>query len=232
MGIGLDLLLRAKHGDGPVAEVIVQLGDCAGDDAIGFLPRPALLQHGFADPADKQRLEQALFRLMEQQVGVELAVAGQGFVEDQPQHGLRLVDLAEGLAPAVQILQGLGEKTVHRLPGRLDPFRAGIDHLEKVVDVSQEPGIRRAGRKIEISEDFLPCLDGIRPLAQLFHAKNLRRCDHRTTNLVHPAVIVGNGPKYVRTPLVWDIVSQREVRQANHNHEHLVPDTMPQPFYS
>ena len=180
MRIGLDLLLRAKHGDGPVAEVIVQLGDCGGDDAIGFLPRPTLLQHGFADPADKQRLEQPLFRLVKQQVGMELAVAGQGLVEDQPQHGLRLVDLAEGLAdhgymvPAVKILQGLGEKTVHRLPGRFDPFRAGIYHLEEVVDVLQEPGIRRAGRKVEISEDFLPCLHGIRPLTQLFHAKNLR----------------------------------------------------------
>ena len=114
----------------------------------------------------------ALFRLVEQQVGVELAVAGQGLLEDQPQHGLRLIDLAEGLALAVQVLQRLGEKAVHGLPGRLDPFRAGIDHLEEVIDVSQEPGICRAGRKIEISEDFLPRLDGIRPLAQLFHAKS------------------------------------------------------------
>ena len=173
MGVGLDLLLRAQHGDRPVAEVIVQLGDCAVDDTIGFVPRPALLQDGFADPADEQRLKERFFRLVEEQIGMELAVAGQGLVEDQTQHGLRLLDLAEGLAPAVQILQGLGKKAMHCLPGRLDPLRAAIDHLEKVIDVSQEPGICRAGRKIEISEDFLPRLGGIGPLAQLFHAKSL-----------------------------------------------------------
>ena len=59
MGIRLDLLLRAEHGHRPMTQVIVQLGDRAVDDAIGFVPWPALLQHGFADPANEQRLKQA-----------------------------------------------------------------------------------------------------------------------------------------------------------------------------
>ena len=50
--------------------------------------------------------------------------------------------------------------------------RSGIyvGNLEKAIDVSQEPGIGRARREIEISEDFLPRLGGVRPLSQWFHA--------------------------------------------------------------
>ena len=66
MKVGLDFLLRAQDGDGPVAQVIVELGDRAADDAIGFLPRPALLQHGFKNPAQEQRLEEAFIRLVEE----------------------------------------------------------------------------------------------------------------------------------------------------------------------
>ncbi len=135
MGVRLDLLLRAEHGDGPVAEVVVQLGNAAADDAVGLLPRPALLQHGLADPADKERLEQRFVRLVEQQVAMELAIAGQGFFEDQSEHRLGLIDLAESVALTVELLQGFGQTAVDRLPRRLDAVGRGVQHLEEVVEV-------------------------------------------------------------------------------------------------
>ena len=82
--VRLDFLLCAQHGHRPVAEVVVELGDRPADDAVGFFPWPALLQYGFTGPADEQRLKEGFFRLVEQQIGMELAVAGQRLLENQP----------------------------------------------------------------------------------------------------------------------------------------------------
>ena len=103
--VRLNLLLGAKHGHGPVAEVIVQLVQSGRDDPVGFVPRPALPQHRLAHPADEERLKQPLVGLVEQQVAVELAIGRQGGVEDQPQHRFGLIDLLEDVRLAVNRLQ-------------------------------------------------------------------------------------------------------------------------------
>ena len=60
----------------------------------------ALLEHGFADAAEKERLEQGLVGLVKQQVAVQAAIGRQEMVEDQRQDGLGLVHLAEGVGGA------------------------------------------------------------------------------------------------------------------------------------
>ena len=135
--------------------IVVQLVHGGRHDAIGLVPRPALLQHGLAHPADEERLEQRLFGLVEQQIAVELAVGGQGGVEDQPQHGLGLLDLAEGVGRAADRLQLGAQHSPEGLPGRLPPRPCGLDPAEQVVEVLQEPGVRRARGEVQIAEDVL-----------------------------------------------------------------------------
>ena len=126
----------------------------AGDDAVGLVPRPALLQHGLAHPADEERLEQRFVGLVEQQVAVELAIGRQGGVEDQPQHGLGLLDLAEGVGRAADRLQLGAQHISEGPPGRFPWRRAGLDPAEQLVQVFEEPGVRRARREVQIAEDF------------------------------------------------------------------------------
>ena len=154
--VGLNLLLGAEHGHGPVAEVIVQLVQGGRHDAVGLLPRPALLQHGLAHPADEERLEQRLVGLVEQQIAVELAIGRQGGVEHQPQHGLGLLDLAEGVGRAADRLQ-LGAQQLVRGPARPAPRRRRrrLDPAEQLVEVLQEPGVRRARGEVQVAEDVL-----------------------------------------------------------------------------
>ena len=98
------------------------------DDAIGLLPRPALLQHSLAHPADKKRLKQQRVCLVEKQVAVELSIGRQGDVKNQSQDSLRLVHLPEciGDAPGGFELgpQHLAEKPPRRFllgPRSIDP---------------------------------------------------------------------------------------------------------------
>ena len=126
VGVGRDLLLRAEHRDRAVAEVVVQLRDAAADDAVGLLPRPTLLQHGLANPPDEERLKKRFVRLVEEQIAVKLTVAQQGFFEDEAQHCLGLLDLAEGVTTAVEVLEGFGKIAMDRLPGRFDALGRGI----------------------------------------------------------------------------------------------------------
>jgi hypothetical protein len=107
---------------------------------------------------------------VKEQVAMELPVAGQGLFENEPEHRLRLLNLAEGLAPSVQLYQRLGQVVMQGLPGRLDSARASIKRFEKQIDIAQEPRIRRAGREIQIPDNFLPRFSGIRPQSGLFHA--------------------------------------------------------------
>ena len=55
---------------------------------------------------------------MEQQIAVELAVGRQGGVEDQPQDGLGLFDLSEGVGRAADRLQLVAEDLAKRPPRR------------------------------------------------------------------------------------------------------------------
>ena len=151
--VRLDFLFGAEHGHGPVAEIIVQLAHGGRHDAIGLLPRPALLQHGLAHPADPERLEQRFFGLVEQQIAVELAVGRQRGVEDQPQHGLGLLDLAKGVGRAADRLQLGAQHPIEGLPGRLPRRRRRLDPAEQVAQVLQEPGVRRARGEVQVAED-------------------------------------------------------------------------------
>ncbi len=127
----------------------------AADDAAGFVPRPPLPQHGLAGAAEKERLEQALFALMKQQVPMKLAVGGQNGVEYQPQHGLGLLHLPERIAGAVQRRQFGAQNFAHGAPNRLSRRRLGQHSAEQAIDVLQEPRIGSARRKVQITENFL-----------------------------------------------------------------------------
>ena len=100
--------------------------------------------------------------MVKEQIAVELAVGRQGLLKDQPQHGLGLLDLAEGLAAGrADSCKRIGEPAVQGLPRRFDAIGRGIQGLEESVDVFQEPGVGCAGGEIEVSDDFLPRLGGI-----------------------------------------------------------------------
>ena len=71
VGVRLDLP-RFEHGDGPIADVVVERLERAGDDPLGFVPRPALRQNGLERPAQEQRPPQLGVRLMPQQVAMKL----------------------------------------------------------------------------------------------------------------------------------------------------------------
>ena len=167
VGVGLDLLLGLQHGHRPVAEEVVEPPERAGDDPVRLVPGPALGQHGLADPADEERLEQRLVGLVEQQVAMVPAIGGQDFVEDQPQHGLGLIDLAKGVGSRREAASTLGRITA---PGRARWARAGdarlgavaarrrnesSDQPEQGVEIRQEPGVLRPGGEIQVSDDFL-----------------------------------------------------------------------------
>ena len=89
---------------------------------------------------------------------MEFAETGQGFIEDQAQHGLGLIDFTKGLALAVQILQGRGQEAMHGPPCRFDPFRGTIQHFEEVVDVPQNRGSVAPEEKLRYPRISCPVL--------------------------------------------------------------------------
>ena len=103
--VGLDLSLRAERGHGPMANEVVQLPQDGGHDPVRLVPRPALLEHRLARPANEERPKQIFVRLVEKQVAVELAVGRQHAVEHQPDHGLGLLHGTERLHRAVEGFQ-------------------------------------------------------------------------------------------------------------------------------
>ena len=72
----------------------------------------------------------------------------------------------------MQLLQGIGQKAMHRLPGWLDPLRANIDHLEKVIDVAQNRGSAAPEEKLRSPRISCPVLTASVPRALLFHAES------------------------------------------------------------
>ena len=56
--VGLAALAVLEDGDGAMADVVVELLQGAGDDALGLAPRPALLQHRLEHAGQEERLPQ------------------------------------------------------------------------------------------------------------------------------------------------------------------------------
>ena len=147
MVVGLDLLLGAQHGHGPVAEVIVQLARWRPTRCDrSLVPRPALLQHRLAHPPDEERLKQRLLGLVKEQVAMELAIGRQRRVEDQPQHRLSLLDVPEGVGGALELLYGVTQQLVQLPPSGA---AAGIfQQSEQGVEVGEKPRVRRPEEKL------------------------------------------------------------------------------------
>ena len=74
MWIGLDLLGRIQHGDGAMADKIVQPGDGPFDDSLRFVPRRPFGQHRLGDPAEHQRPPKLRVGKVKQQIGMMLAI--------------------------------------------------------------------------------------------------------------------------------------------------------------
>ena len=118
--IGLDLLLRFEHRDRPIADVVVELFERAGDDSLGFLPRRALRDSRFERAAEEQRPPQFAVRLMPEQIAMELAVGGQQMSAEQRDDRAGLADVAEGGRLLLQLIDPLQEPIAedgHRVAG-------------------------------------------------------------------------------------------------------------------
>ena len=112
--------------------------------------------------------------LVEQQVAMELAIGRQNGVEDQPQHGLGLLDLLKGVGRAADGLQFGAQQFPEGSPRRFLRRQAGRKPAEQLVDVVQEPGIRRARGEVQVSEDLLG--DGGNVLARLLAIHEAPHC--------------------------------------------------------
>ena len=141
MLVGLDLLLRAEGGHRPMADEIVQLPHCRSHDPVPLAPRPALLEHRLARPADKQRLEQGLVGLVEEQVAVELPVGRQHAVEHQGDRRLGLLAATERFRRAAEPLELVAQALARRLPGRRFGRSRRRGPGKELVDVFQKPRI-------------------------------------------------------------------------------------------
>ena len=95
VGVRLHLPLGFEHGDRPIAEVVVERFERAGDDPLRFAPRAALRQNGLERAAEKQRPPQLAVRLMPEQVAMKRAIGGQQVVAQQADDGACLADIAK-----------------------------------------------------------------------------------------------------------------------------------------
>src|SRR2546428_10017178 len=95
MLIYLALALILEDGDGPMTDVIVELLECAGDDAGRLLPRPALVQYRFESAAQEKRLPQLRVALMSQEVPVMSTIRRQQVLERHANHRIGLRDIGK-----------------------------------------------------------------------------------------------------------------------------------------
>src|SRR5262249_30854024 len=72
-----------EDGDGPMADIVVELFEGAGDDAVGAIPWSALGEHGLEDASEEERLEEVAVAQVEEQVGVVAPVGRQDGGEDE-----------------------------------------------------------------------------------------------------------------------------------------------------
>ena len=120
VGVGLDLLLGAQHGNGPVPDEVVEPGQRPLDNPLMLIPWSAFSEDRFADPTEKEGLKQGLVGLVKQQVAVVAQVGGRYVVESQLQEALGLIDLAERLRVAPKLVQVLTQDQAGELLRKLE----------------------------------------------------------------------------------------------------------------
>ena len=156
--IRLDPLLGAQHGDGPMADVVVQFGDGPVDDPFGFVPRGTLSENRFAHATDEQGPPNRLVALVEQQITMKLAVAPRKLVKHQTQHRTSLFDIRKGGRPAGQRVERGGQpisgRAERRLARVLDLARR-FDQREQRVEIAQKPRVGLARGKVQVAQGFL-----------------------------------------------------------------------------
>ena len=189
VGIRLDLLLGSQHGHRPVAQVVVQPVQRAAHDTVGFVPRPALLQDGLAQPAKEIRLKQHLVGLVEEQIAMMAAVCGQALVEHQPQHRPGLIGLSKGVALLAKPLQSGLEQLAQSSIGRLRSGAIRLHTIEQHVQTGEKAGIRRTRGKIQITEGLLEVLLGIGAQFVLAHSHDLLTHGTGFPNVCHCAIL-------------------------------------------
>jgi hypothetical protein len=158
---GADLLVRVvvgvragfQHRDGAVADVVVQVRDRAADEALGLVPRAALLQHRLARPRQEEGVEQVGVGLVGQKVGVVRAVRGGHFHECGVDDGAGLTRVLErGRPTRFQFGQAVREPTGERAPRR--QVAARFQNGDGVGQPLLEAGVGPAVGEVQVSEQL------------------------------------------------------------------------------
>ena len=138
-----------------MAEEVVQPRKRAGDNSLGFVPRPAFTQYRFGDAADKQRPKQRGFRLMKQQIAMMLAVRRQCRVEHQLQHRAGLLGIAESGTAGRKLIEFRNQRIAGCAPRLTRGHIGRFNGTPKCVQAAEKLRIAGAGRKIEIAQNLL-----------------------------------------------------------------------------
>ena len=112
----------------------------------GLVPGAALGEHGLAGPADEERPEQRLGRLVEEQIAVEFEIAGQKVVEDEPDDRPGLAGLLKGRRTAAEVFEPRADDLAERLPGGPVGVRfvlglVRVDEPKQVIYAAEKPNI-------------------------------------------------------------------------------------------
>lgn len=104
--IGLHQLAGFENGHRAMADEIVELSDGSGDDAFGFVPRGSLSQGGFEKAAEEERVLPVGFLEVEEEIAVELAVAGDEMFENEGDDGSGLIRIGKSAILRGEMPQG------------------------------------------------------------------------------------------------------------------------------
>ncbi len=152
--IRLDLP-RFEHRDGPVADVVVERFERAGDNPLRFVPRPALGQDRFERTAQENRAPQLGVCLVPQQVAVKLPISGKQMQHEQPNHRPSLAHVAKRSALKFELVHPPDEP-IRQHRDRVALVGAPLlDAGKQRVEVAEKGGIARATGEIQIADHLL-----------------------------------------------------------------------------
>src|SRR5260370_4778477 len=114
--------------DRPIADVVVEMIESAGDDSLGLIPGRSLTQHGFGHSSQEKRLEQIVVAQMSQQILMMMSIGRKQMIEGQCQNCFGLVNILKSSAFFAKRLQPLAQRLMEFFPRWFLPSLAGGVH--------------------------------------------------------------------------------------------------------
>ena len=152
VGIRLTARPAFQDRDGTVPDVVVELLQRAVHDPVALVPRALLGQHRLQGADGEARLKQLRIRLVEQQIGMMLAVGSRQFGESQCEDRAGLLHILERrVAGPVQGVEGGDQLGVQRAPGILRAGHGG----PRGKSLGLHARIGPPGGEIEVAEQRL-----------------------------------------------------------------------------